>query len=475
MDSGEHPVFRVCTVTVPAVFEIADYESKWAGGQIRDEFPKFTGSWSYIWDTTVTGVFKSLKSNVSVVVENEIGTKKRNGTLTGCYRSIRDNESDVSILSTDFPTIDYQKVDPYQILMENSLKILSAYESKTEPDVCFNDFILTSIESFDGQTWFTVLAMVTAFFGLWMTKRALLPDNKDVSLRRTIAETLWDTLLLFISQESRDYYKFLDRLLSILMTLSFFLLTTIYFGLMSTDLVSVAKPSVISSYQDIMNKLDMTPVFAAFMSDTQEFENAYADNEDSIQTKFWAKYKDEVQMVDPKSDLTKLIDIFQYGADMNRVLIMNGAFIDAVRRAICKVKIGYEVHENVYTWISRDPDAKMHKKAFIMRNGMKQTRFFKAFRRKVRSVFETGIFYSFMEALTRNGLQSTEQFPFPSGPHSQVEKCLSDQVVYADSFVDTVVLQNFQFLLVLAVFMLAASIIVLLLELYCHRNVQVAI
>ena len=94
--------------------------------------------------------------------------------------------------------------------------------------------------------------MVSAFAGLWMIKRTLFRNNNHVSLRRRIAEALWDTLLLFISQESTDYDKFMDRLLSIFMTLSFFLLTTLYFGLMWTE------PSVINSYSDIMNRPKFT-------------------------------------------------------------------------------------------------------------------------------------------------------------------------------------------------------------------------
>ena len=476
MDSDEQPVYRFCIVSVPLFLEIADYKSKWGKGQIRDEFPKFQGSFSYFVESTLSTFYnKALKPNISVIVENEVGIKKKDGTLTGCYRSIRDNDSDISWVLHQFPTVDYDKVDPYQVVLEYSLKIMSAYHSEVKAKVSFNDFILTSMKSFDSQTWFAVLVMVAAFFGLWMTKRTLFPDKNHVSLRRRIAQTLWDTLLLFISQESTDYDKFLDRILSILMTLSFFLLTTIYFGLMSTDLVTVAKPSVINSYEDIMNRPNMTPVFVTVFSDIQEFEDAYEDDDGSIQAKFWAKYKDKMEMADPRSDPAKLIEMLLEGADLKRVLIMNGVFIDGARTAACKLKVGYQLEKNTYSWISRDPDARMHKKALIMRNGIKQTPHLKVFQRKIKSIFETGILYSFMDAVTRNGLQSSDQLSFPSGPHSQVERCLSDQVVYADAFVDTVVLQNFQFLLALSVVMLTASIIVLLIEVYCHRNIQVGL
>ena len=470
MESDEYPVYRICTIIIPLVFEIADYESKWAEGQIRSEFPKITGSWTHMTET-LSSLFKISRTNISVVVEKEIGKRKSDGTLTGCYRSVRDNESDISIFVIDFPTVDFERVEPYQVLMESSLKIMSGYESKTEADISFNDFILTSIKSFDSQTWFAVSVMVSAFFGLWAIKRALFPDNDHVSLRRRIAEALWDTLLLFISQESTDYDKFLDRLLSILMTLSFFLLTNIYFGLMSTDLVSVTKPTVISSYQDIMKNPNMTPVFAAVISDTQEFEDAYADNDDSIQAKFWGNYKDKIDIADVNADPGKLISMMQAGADLNRVLIMNDVCIDALRRVICRMKTGFKVHEDVYTWISRDVHSRMQKRGIIMRNGIKMTPQVKIIRRKVRYAFESAIFHDVVAQLVNEGLKSSDQFTFPEGPHSEVEKCLSDQIVYADASVDTVVIQNYYLLLVVSVVMLPASIIVLLIELYCKRYI----
>ena len=166
-------------------------------------FQKLKGSglidtilWSHRYDTMVS-TFKLFRENVSLKVEQEFGMKKKDGNLTGCYRSIRDNESDFSLIPHDHPTIDYDKVDPYQVLGELSLSMLSGYHSNAEADVSFNDFILTSMKSFDRQTWFAVLAMASAFFGLWMTKRALFPDTENVALT-------WDRseVVRFFSSES---------------------------------------------------------------------------------------------------------------------------------------------------------------------------------------------------------------------------------------------------------------------------------
>ena len=213
------PCLSILCNNCSLLLQIVDYESKYVGGQRRDELPKTRGSWSYIFHTILSLLLKSLRGNISLVVEKEFATQNKDGTLTGCYRSTRDNESDVSLLLTDFSTIDYDKVDSYQIVMEHHLKIFCGYHSKTEADVSFNDFILTSIESFDSQTWFAVSVLITAFFGFWMIKRT---HNNDVC-------------------------------------------------------------------------------------DTQQFEDAYADNEDSIQAKFWTKYNNKTEMVGLNSNLAKMM------------------------------------------------------------------------------------------------------------------------------------------------------------------------
>ena len=139
MESDKDSVYRLCFVTFPTLFEIVD-ESKWAAGQIHDEFPKVKGAFSYITHTSMIPVFKSLGANFSIRIENELGTRKKDRTLTGCYRSIRDKKSDFSLVPHEFSTIDYVKVNPYQVVMEYSLKILSAYHSVTEADYSLNDF-----------------------------------------------------------------------------------------------------------------------------------------------------------------------------------------------------------------------------------------------------------------------------------------------------------------------------------------------
>ena len=472
MASDEGAFYRICATAGPGVYEIVDYDTQWAGGKFHDEYPKHTsGAFAYLLETILAKPFKSLKTNISITIEDESGYKKKDGTATGCYKSIRDNKTDISMILVDFPTDDFDEIEPYQVFKEDVLQIFSGYRSETNSTGTFNDFILNSIKSFDDQTWFTVFVLITCFFGLLILRRSLFPETDKeahASVRRTIAQCVWETFLHFISHESTDYDKFADRCLSIFMTMSFFFLANIYFGLMSTDLVSVSKPSVISSFQDIMNKPNVTPVFLAVLSDQKEFEEA--DDKDSIQFKFWEKYKKKVEMVEAKVDPTQFANIMKEAAQLNRVLIMNAMFIEGVRRMACRLKVGFEQHEDIYTWIAQDPNAKRHQRGLIMRKGLKETRQIKTFRKKVRHSFETDIILTYFRKVVRQGLNLEV---IPEEPYSKIQKCLSDELVISDASVDTVVLQNLHILFTVTAVMITLAVITLLLEIYCKRNVHV--
>ena len=472
MASDDEVFYRICATAGPGTYEIDDYDTNWARGQFHDEYPKQTsGAFAYLLETILAKPFKSLKTNISITIADESGYKKKDGTATGCYRSIRDNETDISMMLVDFPTDDFDQVEPYQVFNEDVLKIFSGYRSETNGTGTFNDFILNSIKSFDDETWFAVFVLITCFFGLLILRKSLFPETDEeahVSVRRTIAQCVWETFLHFISHESTDYDKFADRCLSIFMTMSFFFLANIYFGLMSTDLVSVSKPFVISSFQDIMNQPNVTPVFLSVFSDQKEFEEA--DDKDSIQFKFWEKYKSEVQMVEAKINPTEFGNIMNEAGELNRVLIMNAMFIEGVRRMACRLKVAFQQHEDIYTWLSQDQDAKGHQRGLIMRKGLKETRQIKTFRKKVRHAFETEIILTYFRKVVRQGINLEV---IPEGPYSKIQKCLSDELVMSDASVDTVVLQNLHILFTVTAVMLTLAVITLLLEIYGKKNVQV--
>ena len=179
------------------------------------------------------------------------------------------------------------------------------------------------------------------------------------------------------------------------------------------------------------------------------------------------KYKDKVEMFTYQSDPTIMMDMIQKPTSLNRVLIMNGAIINGERRGTCNFKVGPNVFQNVYSWMSKDPDARMQKKESLRGmewNGLEALKPFDG-RSEMLSRH-----YSFTVSWMQ--LSRREYNLWTSLSHSQFERCLSDQVVHADAFVDTVVLQNYYLLFAVTVVMLSASIIALLFEFVCKWSFQ---
>ena len=124
-----------------------------------------------------------------------------------------------------------------------SLAVLKTQTEGTEEYSLFYRLLVTEVQC-TGQSWVSIqttnwievlwrfpghcscrahkncqsLSLAVVTFPCQMYRSHHFRDNEDVSLRKIIAESLWDTLL-FIFQESTDYDRFMDRLLSILMTL----------------------------------------------------------------------------------------------------------------------------------------------------------------------------------------------------------------------------------------------------------------
>ena len=76
---------------------------------------------------------------------------------------------------------------------------------------------------------------------------------------------------------------------------------------MSTDFVVQEKPETLNSYQDMMNRENMTPYFVDALSDINVFSDEV--HETSIHYKFWQKFKDKVKLVDGTMDPTPVVPL----------------------------------------------------------------------------------------------------------------------------------------------------------------------
>ena len=111
--------------------------------------------------------------------------------------------------------------------------------------------------------------------------------------------------------------------------------------------------------------------------------------------------------------------------------------------------------------MSSDPEGKQHTEGFIMRQGLKTDRIRKGIMVSQR-IFDTG----FQLKDISESFRDTDVGSLMTSPPNVTEmiKCLSDQVIFNEEQVETVVVQNFKFLTLICVLLLLLALSVLFLE-----------
>ena len=113
-----------------------DEPLKWQDGQVHAEYPKATGSNAKRYHLALSALLGDRPPNISVVVKPVKGS--------GCYRSIRDNESDVTPIPIIYPVKDFDKVNPIQVNSEEPLNIFSTYKVEEKFSVVYADILKSS-------------------------------------------------------------------------------------------------------------------------------------------------------------------------------------------------------------------------------------------------------------------------------------------------------------------------------------------
>ena len=421
-------------------------------GQVHSVYPKTSGSvGEYIASVMFMHVLGYPAPNVSVVLESPSDSPTNDGSPNGCYGSLHRNESDITFMPIEYPVLDYDKVDPIQVVDEGPLSIISTYNVSANYSTVYADILKSSFNSFDTNVWTIVVLAFFVFVGLLFVRKSLNPEKKN-----DLSPT-FETFSHMLSQESSDFDDESGKAISFTMTISFYLIMLYYLGLMSTDLVVVAKPHVINNYTDIMNKKTMQIGFFAVMSHQSEFETA---EEGSIQETFWKRFRSSLHMLDSSKDVFENLGfVNRMFRQQEAVLIINYLIAQPLTNSLCKALV--VMIPKTYLWRSSDPESKQHSTGMIMRQGM-NTELVAKVKRKLRELFEGGM----LAKAVANAVQMLDFGPLIEGVPTLSEKmkCLSKQVNYNQLEVETVGVSYFKLLFVVSVVFLVISFVVLFLE-----------
>ena len=469
MGDEEEPVYRICFLELPGVLDFAN-KDKSIDGRITTERPIITGSAEKTFTLMVDIALGRYSFNYTTIRSESIGGIAKDGTMTGCYRSMYDNQTDFSFAPIDYPIHDLKKLNPVQVYFEQPLEIISIYHVDPKASVVYSDILKSSLSSsFSINTWmmiftsFIVLSVLLWLRGILVSR--IKAVNKQIDPQpESWSQAVYQTFCHLIQQETRDFDDFAGTLISVTMTVGFFFIITVFLNLMSTDLVVITKPKTIENYEDIINSdPPVIPAFNAQFDDTEEFEKT---DEESVRGTFWKKYKDTHIEAHPYKDFQGVLQKMSETFQGSNVFIMGGMFAYGFRRSLCSMKESLLPEQsNAYSWMSQDPTAEKLQKGIIVRNGMKRTKFLKGFYLRVRHAFEVGL----GDVMT-DDLKEVKFGPGMDTNPNIVRECLSDVVKTNDFQVESVVLPNFKLLFYVCLVMITLAFAQLFRELQYHTK-----
>ena len=206
----------------------------------------------------------------------------------------------------------------------------------------------------------------------------------------------------------------------------------------------------------------MTVGFFAITYDINEFQDAEAG---SIQHEFWQHIKDTHIMVKFGHTIEEMTEMTGMAFKGKLSGILNSLYSHTAVKKICKFKSIVQADSptiaRTYAWCASDPEGKQHTTGFIIRQGIKSDLVFKG-KQKARRLFEQGMTHKIISET----VEGFDLGPMMEGTGSVAEimKCSSKQVNYDDSEIDGVTVENFKYLNLACILLLAFSITILIVE-----------
>jgi hypothetical protein len=446
---------RICSidlVTVP-VAEVDIEENV-----VYSERPKIGGAVAPILNFMIDVIWMKNVDHVNYTVtfEKEFGSRGEDGHRTGCYRSIYRNESDVALGMTDYPILDFEEINPYQVFFEEPFVILQGYNISTIP---YNsDILSSSIKSTDLEIWVLLFNMIFAIIILFISNYTVM----DVVLeKRTLKQTMifdicFESFCLFISEETKDYKKSATRFYSLLLTFGSFVYLLYFCNFMATDMMVLDQPNVILSFQEILDRPHVKPTFIYELSEYRFFSAA---GEGSVENQLYQSVSERTNEGEPlflhATELNMEAVQFPIRASVGTtVVIMNRLWSNFVAYTVCRLKVGSGVFPKTMIWTPADQSQKMYQKGLIIRQHLSHPLYTAKTYRRIRYSFENGLAIKGKRVLDMIHIDDSAIV----GDHLSVEgvrRCMSETLIFdipahsAPSITNFVGLYFFGFLMTL--------------------------
>ena len=439
--------YRLCHVEMPNIAEFNGWD--------KDGNPLFRGAVASLAEFVIEALFHGRKWNHTLVIEKGWSPKTDDGQLTGCMGSLQKNESDIALVAVEYPTEDYETIDPFAIYFEEPLVIQSVYNITNESK--YTDILLGSLDSFRVSLWAMIaFAVVVSLTVSFIGQSIYSSKKKNLSAYQAIMGVISDFLSMLTDQDNSDVTSL--RMLTICVSVFMFLIVNYYGNLMSTDLVVPQRPFLYDTLEHVMEK-GAIPAYVTIFDTYRIFKDA---PEGSLKKQFWDKYAHLEQSGGIFSNRSSMINdihgIF-CGHRISIVPDINSVILTAVS---CQLKEEQDREDIALLRSTIFPDEK-YQIGGVRNARLRYTKYGKHIKRNAGQVNEGGF-----QPMIRK--QMSEGVVFASKPkEDHLREC--DEGTYKDreAFLTNVIFLNFKSLWISCAAALFVSLVVLVLELVIRR------
>ena len=487
-------VIRFCYIKSSQIISLKNIEEGKVYG--CDHKPEFEGFLKNILKSSYDFLRFSRCYNYSFVFEEDFGIKdEETGQLTGCYGSLYRNESDLSILALDDPYYDYDKVNPFQVLMEYPLTIGQVYNaSDTFLKV---DIFKEGINSFSINIWTLIMMTLFYFSFLFFNIDYFIEKKKTKNKRRnrksfleifnskfkSLFKYIYYCFMHLLNSNFMEFNHFIQNYLCLLLIIFGFLITNYFRNLMATEMVVVPRPLIHESYSDLIQR-NILPYFSRQLSEYVHFKNAVNSSDMKI---LWEKSILKV------GNASGLFLPEKYDSDLlnwinkmhERVIIGNRLSADAFKIGICQFiyfkrdsypedSSEYKALSKLHVWDVPDPSAKIISKTVSFRQTIERSPVVLNALRRMRYLFESDVKHYMIHHMLEGDLVINE-LPFKS-TFEHISFCKSNTLVMSVPEHKDVMVSNLVFLIHTCSYLFIGSTIILFIEIlikkYVNKNMK---
>ena len=402
-------LYRICVPKLPRIEPLSLKNPGFVTDQVFLVKGPEAPAWNLLLNILIPG-FVPYSFNYSITD----GSLERGGI---CANSLHDNTSDIAFMPADLP-VDDDMIDIYGVIGQSKLQFLSSYYyiDKTR-----NVDLMESLSSFKLSLW--ILILFLTFFFAWLMKSK--QSRTYCQYLTGFMDRFVQVITHFIGQNSIEGHGFGLKVL--IMTLTFFsLMINLYYnGLIHTDLVVPETPTVPHTYQDFASTATVSG-FPTGMSVLKYIEQSPQDSAEKrmynelhrrnltisdgwpVYIPDWARRNVDKEFYRQWYRLHKHVSI---GSQVHLTNLLT-RFCWA--KAHCQAPELYKLvpkvmrefasrFENLYPWVSSDPEAKPIIHAFIKRKAFIPD---KKIGNRVKRSIEHGMFQKII--LTAEALDITE-------------------------------------------------------------------